>query len=338
MAGLSGNRKIQLGAEASLGTAVAATAIWRGGFGGVEDASEWIAIPDRPGILIPTDRSAKAALLATLNMPDEAATFQQLPYLLEAGIAKITTPTQDGTGSDYIYDYNVGLTSVNTPRGYTIEAGDNQEVKEMEYSLVESFRLAGGVKELVKMGATWFGRQPTVSSFTGSLSVPSVEEIQATSGELAIDAVSGSFGGTPVTAGQLLRFSLDVTTGWKPKYTMDSGQLYFYEHVFDDQAFGANLELVFRHGAAANAEEANWRNNVSRLIQLKFEGSQFGTPGTTYTYHTLIINICGKWEKWNPIEADEGDTITTATFKCGYNETADEGLQIIVVNELTTLP
>lgn len=337
MAGLSGNRKIQLGAEATMGTAVPATTIWRGGPAGIEDASEWIAIPDKPGILIPTDRAAKAALLAKLAMPAEAATFQQLPYFLEGGIKKVT-PTQDGAGSDYIYDYAVGLTSVNTFRSYTLEAGDNQEVKEMEYALVESFNLAGGQRELVKMAGTWFGRQVTVSAFTGALSVPSVEEIAATSGALAIDAVGGSFGGTPVTAGNLLRFNLNVTTGLIPRFTMDSGELYFVEHVFNDEAFGATLELTFRHDSPVNTEEGNWRSGTSRLIQLKFEGSQFGTPGTTYTYHTLLINMCGRWEKFNPIEAEDGDTIVTGTFKCGYNETAAKGLQIIVVNELSALP
>lgn len=337
MAGLSGNRKIQVGAEATLGTAVPATTIWRGGLGGIEDASEWIAIPDKPGILIPTDRTAKAALLARLAMPAEAATFQQLGYFLEAGIKKVT-PTQDGAGSDYIYDYLVGLTSVNTPRSYTIESGDNIEVKEMEYSLCESFAISGGAKELVKMAGNWFGRQVTVSAFTGALSVPAVEEIKATSGSLAIDAVSGSFGGTPVAAGNLLRFNLAVTTGWIPKFTMDSGELYFVEHVFDEETFEAVLELTFRHNTSANTEEANWRAGTSRLIQLLFEGSAFGTGGTTYSNHTLIINICGRWDKFNPIEAEEGDTIITGTFKCGYNETAAKGLQIIVVNELSALP
>lgn len=338
MAGKYANQKLQLGHEnGGAGTAVAATTIWRG-HGMLEDAREQIVITDRVGIVVPSARIAVANLLGHLAMPATPATFEQLPYILEAGL-KDVTPAQDGTGDGYIYAYDVGKTSVNTLKSYTIEGGDDQDVEEMEYSQVESFALSGKYGELLQMSAEWFGRQITSSSFTGALSVPTVEEIVGAKGTLYIDDVGTSPGTTQVSAGNLLEFSLDVTTGWLPRLVMDSGELYFYESIFDDETFEAKLTMKWRHTSDAVTEKGNWQSETPRVIRLEFKGSAFGTGGTVYDDKTLLIDMVGIWEKFNALENDSGDSVVSADFMVGYDETADiTPLAITVVNELTTLP
>jgi hypothetical protein len=337
MAGKYANQKVQLGAESTKGSAVAATTIWRG-HGDLVDDRNQIKIPEKVGIAVPTNRIAVGALLGKMTMPATPATFEQLPYILEAGIIK-ETPTQDGAGTDYIYVYEMGKTTVNTIRTYTIESGDDQNAEEMEYGVVESFTLSGKYGELLQMSASWFGRQVANTTFTGSLSVPSVEEIIAANGSLAIDDNDGTMGSTSIAAGSLLEFNLSVNTGRQPRFTIDSSQKYFYEDTFDRQQFAAKLGMTWRHSADAKLERDNWRSETPRMIRLMFQGSAVGTPGTTYSVLTLLIDMVGVYTKFNAIENDSGDSIVKAEFDIGYDETADiESLKITVVNELAALP
>jgi hypothetical protein len=337
MAGKYATHKIQMGQEGTPGTAVAASTIWRG-HGGLEDARNQIKIPEKVGIAVPTNRIAVGSLLGKLAMSATPATFEQLPYILEAGIIK-ETATIDGTGSDYIYVYDMGKATVNTIRTFTLESGDDQNAEEMEYSLVESFALTGKYGELLQMSAQWFGRQVANTTFTGSQTVPSVEEIIAASGGLTIDDNDGSMGGTPITAGALIEFGLSVNTGRQPRWTIDSGNKYFLEETFDREKFEAKLSLTYRHNADTKAERDAWRAETPRMIQLTFEGSDVATPGTTYSKLTLILEMVGTYTKFNAIENDSGDSIVKAEFDIGYDETADIApLIITVVNELSALP
>ena len=85
--GYSANQKIQIGAEATPGSAVPATTIWRGK-GSLEDARTMILTPEQLGYTVPSARIATSFLQGKLAMPATDATFHQLPYILEAGILK----------------------------------------------------------------------------------------------------------------------------------------------------------------------------------------------------------------------------------------------------------
>jgi len=63
-----------------------------------------------------------------------------------------------------------------------------------------------------------------------------------------------------------------------------------------------------------------------------------GTPGTSYTYRTVIIDVAGKFVSVGPLEDSDGNDVRTFTFRGGYDETAAEFGKIIVVNELSALP
>lgn len=333
MAGVKALRKIQLGAETTAaGTAIAATTIWRG-MGTIEDQREHVFVDEDIGYLSGVDRSYQPKLLAALSMGSTPATFEQLPHLFEAGI-RTDSPSQDGTGSGYIYQYTLPTTSANTIQTYTLEGGDNQEVEEMEYGFVESCTLEGSGGEALMMSAEWRGRQVTVSAFTGAISLPSVEEILFSKGKLYIDDVDGTIGDTQ-KSNTLLNASLSITTGWVPVWTAD-GALYF---TFAKQVMPeVVLNLTFEHDGTAAAEKVNWRAETPRLIRLLFEGSALSTAGTDYTYKTLIIDLAGKWESFDAIGDQDGNDIVSGTFRARYNSTAALFADIIVVNELSSLP
>lgn len=332
MAAIKALRKIQLEAETTAaGTAIAATTIWRGR-GVIEDQREHVFVEEDVGYLSGVDRSYQPKLFAALSMESIEATFEQLPHLFEAGI-RTDTPAADSTGSGYVYQYTLPTTAATTIQTYTLEGGDNQEVEEMEYGFVEKITLEGKAGEALMMSADWKGRQVTVSAFTTTATLPSVEEILFSKGKLYIDAVDGTIGDTQKSS-TLLDMSLELITGLVPVWTAD-GALYF---TFAKQVMPeVVLALTFEHDGVSTAEKVNWRTQTPRLIRLPFEGTALTTAGN-YTSKSLVIDLAGKWEKFDALGDQDGNDVIKATFRARYNSTAALFGEILVVNELSALP
>lgn len=332
MAGIKALRKIQLGRETTAGNAVVATTIYRGK-GTLEDQQEIAFAEEDIGYLSGVDRTYSPKDGAALSMESVEATFEQLPHILEAGI-KTATPAQDGAGSGYIYSYEFPTTAANTIKTYTIEGGDNQAVEEIEYAYVSSFTLVGEAGAAWMMTAEWIGRQVLTSAFTGSLSLPAVEEILFQKTKLYIDNVSGAFGGT-LKSNTLLGATLNVTTGLIPKFTAD-GELYF--SFVQTTSPEVTLDITFEHDGTAVAEKANRKAETPRLIRLLAEGSTFTTAGTTYSKKTMIIDLAGKWETFEKIGEQDGNDIVSGVFRSRRNATIDDFGSITMVIDLASIP
>lgn len=333
--GVKALRKIQLGKETTPGTAVAATTIWRG-IGLLNDQREIVHVPEQIGIAMPTDRVYIPKFAAAVTFDPVEATFQQLPYLFEAGV-EAETPTQDGSGTDYIYAYSFPGTSIPTLRTYTIEGGDNQLAQEMEYSFVEKIKLSGNAAEGVMMSADWIGRQVTDASFTGALSAPTLiagDHIVFGGSTLHIDAVGGTIGTTAVS-NTLLSFELDITTGWRGKWT--NLAKYFDFVYWDRDSFDAKLKLVYEHNAGSDAQRDLYEAATPRLFRLQFPGPAVATPGTTYSTKLFRIDCAGVYTEM-PHGDKDGNSTVEANVQIGYDLTAALGLSFLVVNELSALP
>ena len=329
-------QKIQLGRETVAGTAVAATAVWRGVGGMLKDDREVTMVEERVGYAQPILRSYIGKVTGSLSMEATPATFEQLPHILEAGIKTVGTGAADGAGSGKIYAYTAPTTAVNTIKTYTIETGDNTQVEEMAYCFVEKFTIGGKRGEAVMMEADWIGREVANSTFTGSLAVPTVDEIITGAGQLFIDANSGTIGTTAIT-GTLLEWELSVTTGWRGKWTVDAGQLYFNFHYFDLDSYEAELSMTFEHDATLVAEKAFLRSNTSRLIRIKLTGPATATAGTAHSAKTLMLDMPTIYTEFDALDSEDGNGIVKITGTVGYDPTDGTGLAITVVNELSAI-
>ncbi len=332
MPGIKLLRYLQLGRETTAGTGVAATTIWRG-MGTIEDQLELVHAEEDVGYISRLDRTYIPKLGAALSMESVPATFEQLPHLFEAGIKAVGTGAADSTGSGKIYDYPLPTTSKNTIKTYTIEGGDDQQEEEIEYAFVEKLSLAGKAGEALTMSADWKGRQVTVSTKTGALALPVVEEILVSKGKLYIDAVSGTQGTTQVSQ-SLLELGLELTTGWVPVWTVDGSLVFTFAKIAAPELVAT---LTFEHDTNAVAEKAAWRAQTPRLLQLKFEGSTLTTAGV-YTVKTFIANLAGKWEKFDALADQDGNDVVKGTFRARYDPTAAKFANLLVVNQLTTIP
>jgi hypothetical protein len=332
MSGIRALSKIQLGKETTAGTIIAATTIWRG-MGSLEDSREVMFPEENVGYISGTDRTYVAKLQAALAMDSVEATFEQVPHIMNAGI-KTVAAVRDGSGSAYAYTYTFPTTAPNTIKTYTIEGGDNQAAEVMEHSFVEKFTLEGKSGESWMISADWLGRQVAPQAFTGSVALPTVEEMLFGKTKIYIDPVSGNFGAT-LKSMTLLAAKLDVTTGLIPKFTAD-GYLYF--SFVQSTMPEVMLELTFEHDATSVAEIVNWKAETPRLIRLLCEGSTFTTAGTTYSKKTMIIDLAGKWEKIDPLDDQDGNSIRVGTFRARYDATKAAFGEIKFVNALTALP
>jgi hypothetical protein len=331
MPGSKALRKIQLGHESTAaGTAIAATVMWRGE-GTVQDTQEVVHPPEDVGNLMGYDRTYIPTVGAEITFDETPATFEHLPYILEAGV-ETETPTQDGSGSDYIYTYNFPTTAQRTIKTYTIEHGDDQQAEEVAYCFVREFSLTGAVSEALMMSATWEGRETDTTTYT-SLTPVTVEEILFQKGEVYIDGVS-TFPATTKKSNTFVSMELSVTTG-HVAYRVGDGNLYFSasKQIQPEVTLG----VTFEHDSTAVAEIAAWRAETPRSIRIEFTGAAVETAGTTYSNKQLFIDLVGKWETFSSLEDNDGNDVVTGTLRARYNSTASSSGRFIVVNELSAL-
>lgn len=333
MPGVTALQKIQLGREVTPGTSVAATTVWRG-VGTAEDLREVRPGTERVGLLPRTTRFTIPKLYAEIAFEDTEATFEQLLHIGEAGIKTIGTGVADGSGSGKIYDYAFPTTAQPTTKFYSIRGGDDNQAELMEYAFVRDFELKGEAGAPVMVNANWGARQLADSTFTGAISIPTVEDILFQLGKIYIDDAGGVIGTTQKT-NTWLDFSFKYKTGLTPVWTGD-GNKYF--SLVKAAAPEATLDFTFEFDATAVAERTKWRNETARLIQLKFEGSTFALPGTAYSKKTVKLNLAGYYTKWEKIGEKDGNDVIAAKFNGAYDSGLASMGSLIVVPTLATVP
>jgi hypothetical protein len=317
-----------MGAEATAGTSVPATTYWRG-TGTVQDNLTTVFPNEDIGILPGVDRSYIPKVEGLLSLESTPATYEQLPYLFQMGVESVS-PTTDASG-DGIFTYTMPIESSDINNStdlatYTFEVGDNQQAEYFTYGHCRSFTLSGSAGEALMMSAEIVGRQVATTDFTGSLSIPAVEEILFSKGSLYVSA-AGTYPATDAVSNTLLDMDLSVTTGWTPVYTAD-GNLYF---SFVKQTMPeVILSLTFEHNATAVTEIANWRAGTARSIAVQFTGS------TAAKY--LKLYLAGKWDNFGKIGERDGNDIVTGTFRARYNSSAGGFFQTVIGSNLASLP
>ena len=344
--GIKGLRRLQLGREATPGTIVAATTVWRGE-GVIEDTRVTEFPVEDIGIIPITTRTYQPLYGATISINSTPATFEQLPHIFEMAIKGTTAGSSDTPGTGYSYTYIMPRsstefmyvtpsTSGNPIKTYTVEGGDNNEAEVMQFGYVEDFELKFEAGKAVEITATIKGRQVALQAFTSSTSasVPNVFEILTSKGKVYVDSSTAVIGTTQVT-NEILSGSLKVKTGLVSVPTADGSLTFsFVKGTRPD----VTLELTFEHSTFAKAEKVFWRSGSFRQYRLDFSGNALTSTGTVYTTKKLIIDLCGAYEKFGALEDRDGDDTITATLKGAYNATANLFCKFIIVNELASVP
>ena len=341
MTGVTALEKTLIGVEALAGSSTdTVTTHWRG-MGKVQDRREIVFPPEKVGKFGGTTRSYIARTGSDIPLEGDA-TFEQLPYIFDAGIYKATATTDNSSG--FIRTWNVQASSsdpyATTDLGtLVVESGDNEGIDRARFCFVRSFALSGRQGEGMQLTATLQGREPSTDTAFTTVSDTDLqnesETILFSKVRLFIDDTSGTIGTTQVSE-TILEATLNMTTGWVELPAKD-GRLDFSNiKRIDDEI---TLDVTFEHNASAEAEKANFRNEVERAIRLEFEGTALGTTDT-YDAKTLIIDLWGKWRTFatEGLEEQTGDNIVRGTFRAAWSPTALNKARFIVVNEVDVLP
>jgi hypothetical protein len=321
-----------MGRETTAGTAVAASSLWRG-IGAIKDNREVTYVEEDVGVISGLDRNYIAKIDGQLSFEETPATFEQILHVFEAGIKTVGTGVVDTGGSGKVYAYPFATTATPTIKTYTIEGGDNQQAEEMEYAFVEEFTLSGEGGGPLNLSAEWRGRQVQNATFTGSIAIPTVEDILFTKGKLYIDAVGGTIGST-LKSNLLIAANVNVKTGIIPKFFAD-GNLYFSIHQFTMPEI--TVEVTYEHDANAVAQKAIYRAGTPQLYRLEWTGAALTTAGT-FNFKTLRFDFAGTYEDWSALDDRDGNSIVTASLRARYNATAARFAEFKVVNQLASVP
>lgn len=303
----------QIGRETVLGTAVAATEIWRGPFGGFTDERKRLVAEEDVGILVNTERSYDTFYGAAAPMPDTPLTFEQVAHLFEASV-KAATPSGAGP---YVRDYAPSLTDTpNTLRPYTLRLGNKIATADHRIipgALMQEIKLAGKQGEAWMMGGTWQGTRVTTGALTGALSLLLLEEAIFAKTLLYIDASGGTIG-TTQKLGVLMgcEITIDPAISFVP---VGDGNLYPTAYKQGKTKVGLTLTLELEQDGANSvvaSERAAYEANSWRLIRLSNTGSSAAKK--------LQLDLAVKWDSVGAPEK-EGDHNAVVTFEghCDYS-------------------
>lgn len=324
MAGIKRLRKVQLGPEATAGTAVAATVKWRAEGVGAEALDDIIFVPEDLGRFGGANRTTQQSQGAQFSLTETPLTFEHFPYFCQMGVEAQQTGVADS--SAYVYTFDFALESVNTLKSFTFELGNNEECADVEYCFCPEFSVRGEWDRTCMMAGMIRGRQYTAGQSFASLTAAAVDEAIFNNATLYVDAAGGTMGSTELAAA-CLGFDLRVTTGvMGSEYA--NANLYF--GATEQVGWDISMDLVLRHTSGVDTEHVNWLAQTARLLELKLEGPAMA--GSTYTKKTIRFQLPGKWLKFRPLEDRNGIDAYTATFQAAYDPTAAIGPKIIVAN------
>lgn len=321
--GAFSSNKIQLGAETTAGTAVAADIVWRGPAVDIEDTRTIVRPEESVGLLVPTSRVYVAQHSAMLSIPETEATFEHFPHILTAAIK---TATPSGAGP-YVYTYVPGTTSANTIKTYTIETGNviAGDGNEMEYAFCESFTLSGKAGEAWKYSSNWRGRRKSTATITGGLSLTTLEEMLFAKTSLYIDAVTV---GTTLKTGVLMEASITYNSGIQPVFSAD-GTLYFTTHKFTPPSMEFTLSMELEDGGIVAAERAIFASQAVRFIQLSVAGS-----GTS----AAVMKWAAQYDSVGSYQNSNGNTIVQLSGRAVYDSATPLFCSFAITNSLSALP
>lgn len=344
--GIFAARRVLLGKETNFGIAVTPSAILRCPGTWLNDARTVIRAPDALGSFMPRPRHYTPRLFASLPVQGDA-TYEQIGYMLNAGLEGVAGVQGAGAGSDYAYTRTFPMTAAKTRYSYTLQAGDDQQAFQMAAGSVEQFKLSwqapgtgGGEDGAWHYEAGWFGREVTKVAFATTPAIPTVETILS---PLIYSRVGGAAALVQVTS--TLR-SVELVSGKNvPVWTGDAAQ--FYTRVDQNWESRMNnaplLTLVFDFNASGEAEYDAWVAGTTRHFQITSTGSDI-SGGTTYTVKTFRINFYGTIVANPTFQDQDGNDLIAFVVQMGEVD-SDGGTpatyltgNIIVANDLSALP
>jgi hypothetical protein len=372
--GIKSLQKIQIGKEATPGTAVAATKILRVPGGMLSDDRQVTMVDEMVGIINGTDRSYIAAAQGSISIDSSPLTPQQFPILLAASLgftypsapASYTSGLLDGVSA---YRYTVNMPTTSTPVAnvfsggqnvsYTFEAGDNFEAEQMTYGKCTNVSVSGSSGGPITMQGSFIGQDIRYKgAFTSLSTIDTVEDLIFARSRLylAEPNVSPTFTAVDST---FLGFDVGIDCSWVPKFTgrgNASGTVPTWEFaVFTNYSVSGSFTLEHNlwTSGTANGLKTKWRNQETLIMRIDCWGSGTAlditgstltpvSPFTlqsiapfTSTYAGVRFEFPIKIQQISPLSDNSGNDIVSVSWVAKYNSTYGSTGYILVENNKT---
>lgn len=320
--------KVQMGQEATWGTAVDASAKLMG----VTDASLQIADEvhqtERSGMLYPSDLVAEVQFMAEGSITMDL-TYEDILYPLEGVFDAIETHAT-ATGP-WTWAYAAPDDTAVVPQPFTIEIGTPDAVADAEYeasgALFTELNISG------EAGGVWVGEFPFLAEDadddtmkTGTaVADRAVELIRMADTTIDIDTWSGSYGGGGLTF-QLISFELSVSTGRHLKQFAGALQ----PTAWGDTQWTGTLTTVveFEADSKAIVDALLVPGLIQRLIEIE---ATSGTSSATIQFAGTLVNGVELFSD------RDGNITLSLEWQGTYNDTVSGWFDVDIINSVKTL-
>lgn len=301
--GVSSGNVVQLGKEATAGTAVPAVYVWRGMSGSFEDWDNLKLLQEEVGTLYNVSETTYDLMKGVdFSLPETDMTLEQLAIILDAGI-QAATPS--GVGP-YVRTYNDVPGTVNAVSTWTIETGNadvTDDTQQLVQAVVDEFTLSAEANAPWKISSAWIAKSASAAALTAALALPAVTVATLPMTKLYIDTAAGTAKTTQLT-GVLMGAKIQRKTGFKPVLVGDGSRNFtVYKQVPPEATFAITIELEKDVTSLASAERAAWRSRAIRQFGLEIL-SDAASP-------QCVVTWAGRYSRINGYENREGNTVLT---------------------------
>lgn len=325
-------KRVQIGLESTRGTAVAATAILIPDQDGFSAQERRIFHQPQDEILsLSRFRNTRRQLAgieeATWSFQGDA-TYEQLPYWLN-GLIEPATVT--GT-SPYVYTYAPNYGATNAQKTYTIEYGDDTQAYELEFAYVKSLSISGGNHQPVKVSVQGGARQKTETSFTGALSVPTVEAIMGNSCGLYYGTSWSNLtgGGTAATA-TLIDWSISMESGLMPSKRADGNNYFTLLGEGKRQMMRYSFTLEFNSVANTTLDlSSDFQAGTQQWFEIRTAGA------ASRAMQIQMACTIDEYQDFSGVQ--DGINVIRISGGTHYDTTGSAEAQVILTNLVETLP
>jgi hypothetical protein len=266
------------------------------------------------------------------------ATFEQIIDFLAMTLVGGVTPTTPGGGTlPRDWTFTPDLEAANIQDSYTFEYGDDTQAWESAFVTCVSMDLGINLGAVVSLGAELVGRFAEKTTFTGSLTDPSVEEVVGDGARFFLDTSWAGIGGTEYDA-MLAGGSIRLNSGLVPVRYADgldsNGRANFSTLIENKRSHGMDLDLIISSDMITNVYD-KFASGTSAAIRIVFDLAA-NSIETSFN-HELEIDMFGKFEGEPEIFGErDGENLVRMQF-VSYDDGNGNELTVRVRNSLTAL-
>lgn len=320
------NQVVQIGVEATPGTAVAASKLLQ-------------ALNIEPAIKIeaPTFRplGGKFPVLAApgkdyvqAKISGDAACYNHLAYLL-AGVLAYAAPAQQGTTPAYKWTFSPSQTAEDTIKTYTVEQGSSARAGRFAYGLVTEFGLRFDRRTVEVSGSMLGQAYEDGIAMTAAPTAVQVQPIVPSTLDVYLDDTAAGIGVTKLT--RLLSGEFKVSDRFGPLWTVNSALSSFAAHVETKPKM--SLTLLVEADAAGMGLLAPLRSGDKRYVRLKAVGPLIAG---TY-YYSFQLDLCCVVTEVGEFSDEDGVYAVEWTLTPAYDADWGKAVTCELVNTLSGL-